>query len=157
MVRTGGIAAFFLAATMMFSGTAHAMDIKDYFKMVDQDQGRFNQTLLEGAEKALRDEGRPDLAQQLDKLFTEITSGNQISEGMAEYTLNLSDMLKAEIKRQGKNPDLPHLQAERAFRDVAEDHGITLPPAFDTVASNFHPQFPPRDLLAKNGPEPTQP
>jgi hypothetical protein len=53
-------------------------------------------------------------------------------------------MLIAELKREARNPNLPHLQAERAFRDAAKGHGILLPPAFDTVAKDFHPQFPPK-------------
>lgn len=59
-------------------------------------------------------------------------------------------MLKAEIKREAKNPNLPHLQAERAFRDVAADHGIPLPKSFDAVARDFQPQFPPKDLVHNN-------
>jgi hypothetical protein len=75
----------FLSASMLFSGAAQAMDINDYFKMADQDQVRFDQTLLNGAEQDLRDEGRPDLALQLDKLVTEIKPGNKISDGFNEY------------------------------------------------------------------------
>jgi hypothetical protein len=133
-----------VSAAVMFSGTAHAMDIKDFFRMADQDQGRFDQTLLNGAEQELRGEGRPDLALQLDKLFT--AAGDEISPGMREYSLNLADMLRAEIKREAKNPNLPHLQAERAFRDVAEDHGIPLPKEFDFVAKDFKAKLPPRNL-----------
>jgi hypothetical protein len=135
-----------VSAAVMFSGTAHAMDIKDYFKMADQDQSRFDQTLLDGAKQELRHEGRPDLALQLDKLFTEIKTGNGISDGFNEYLANLEDMLKAEVKREARNPNLAHLQAEKAFRDVAEDHGIPLPKEFDFVAKDFKAKLPPRDL-----------
>jgi len=139
-----------LSATMSLAGPAHATDIKDHFKMVVDDKGRFDQMLLDVAEKLLRDQGRPDLALRLHKLFTEITPGNKISQGMAEYTLNLSDMLRAEIKREASNPSLPHLQAETAFRDVAQDHGINLPPTFETMAASFHRQYPLRDLVKEN-------
>jgi hypothetical protein len=107
--------------------------------MADQDQGRFDQSLLTGAEKLLNDEGRADLANQLDTLFTEVKAGNKLSDGMAEYQARLGAMLGAEVDREVRNPNLPHLQAERAFRDAAKDHGIPLPSAFDTVASDFHP------------------
>jgi len=63
------LAATFLSAAMLFTNVAQAMDIKDYFKMANQDQGRFDQGLLTGAEKVLNDEGRADLAAQLDTLF----------------------------------------------------------------------------------------
>jgi hypothetical protein len=135
----------FLSGATLFASAARAMDIKDYFKMADQDQGRFDQTLLTGAEKVLNDEGSADLAAQLDKLFTEVKPGEKLSDAMAEYQARLGAMLGAEVNREVRNPNLPHLQAERAFRDAAKDHGITLPPAFDTVASDFHLQFPAKD------------
>jgi hypothetical protein len=144
------LAATFLSAAMLFSSAAQAMDIKDYFKMADQDQGRFAQSLLTGAEKLLNDEGRADLANQLDTLFTEVKPGNKLSDGMADYEARLGAMLGAEVEREVRNPNLPHLQAERAFRDAAKDHGILLPPAFDTIASDFHPQFPPKKDVKKN-------
>jgi hypothetical protein len=133
-----------MLAAILLARAAQAIDIKDYFKMADQDQGRFDQSLLTGAEKLLDDEGRTDLADQLDRLFTEVKTGNKLSEGMADYQANLGAMVIAEVKREARNANLPHLQAERAFLDAAKDHGIPLPPAFDTIASDFHPQFPPK-------------
>jgi len=143
------LAATFLSAAMLFTSAAQAMDIKDYFKMADQDQGRFDLFLLTGAEKLLNDEGRADLAAQLDKLFTEVKPGNKLSDGMAEYQARLGAMLGAEVNREVRNPNLPHLQTERAFRDAAKDHGIPLPPAFDTIASDFQPRFPPKKDVKK--------
>ncbi len=144
------LAATFLSAAMLFSGTVQAMDINDYFNMANQDQGRFDQTLLTGAEKLLIDEVRADLATQLDKIFTEVKPGNKLSDAMADYQARLGAMQIAEVNREVRNPNLPHLKAERAFRDAAKDHGIPLPPAFDTVASDFHPQFPPKKDVKRN-------
>jgi hypothetical protein len=109
--------AAFMSAAMLMTGVAHAMDIKDYFRMATPDQGRFDQTLLDGAEKALRDEGRPESRSQagqdkreaknpnlphshvakspFGQLFT--PTDDTISEGMKGYTINLADMLKAEL------------------------------------------------------------
>ena len=114
--------------------------------MADQDQGRFDNALFVGAKQLLKDEGRADLADQLERLFTEVKSGNKLSDGMADYQANLGAMLGAEVTREVRNPNVVHLQAERAFRDTAQDYGIPLPPVFDTVASDFHPQFPPKKL-----------
>lgn len=88
-----------LLAAMLFVSTAQATDIKDYFKMADQDQGRFNQALLTGAEKVLSDEGRADLAAQLDKIFTEVKPGNKLSDAFADYQARLGAMLGAEVER----------------------------------------------------------
>lgn len=144
------ISAAILSTAMCLSGAAHALDIKDYFRLADQDQARFNQTLLDGAEKLFRDQSRSDLALKLDKLFTEIRPGDQISDGTNEYMANLADMLRAQVKREATNPNRPSLQAERAFRDVAQDHGINLPPAFETIAATFRRQLPLRDLVKEN-------
>jgi hypothetical protein len=133
-------------AVLVLCGPAHAMDIKDYFKMADKDQARYDQSLLDSAEKALRNEGRSDVAMQLDDLFTVIKPGDQISDGFNEFLANLEDMLKAEVKREAANPNRPSLQAERAFRDVAQDHGISLPPQYETIAAGFRRQLPLRDL-----------
>jgi hypothetical protein len=140
------LSAAMLSAAVLISSAAQATDISDYFKMADQDQGQFDQTLLTGAEKVLNDEGRTDLANQLDALFTEVKPGNKLSDGMADYLARLGAMLGAEVEREVRNPNLPHLQAERAFRDAAKDHGISLPPAFDTVAKDFQTKFPPKKL-----------
>lgn len=124
--------------------TAQAMDIREYFRMADQDQAQFAVTLLDSAEKSLRDQGRPDLAMNLDNLFTD-KDGKKISDGTYKYLTNLDDMLRAEMKREAANPNRPSLQAERAFRDVARDHGITLPPTFETIASGFQRRYALRD------------
>ena len=134
-----------VSATLLLGSAAQAMDIAVYFKMADQDQGQFDNTLFVGAKQLLMQEGRTDLANQLDRLFTKVKTGNKLSDGMADYQANLGAMIVAEVKRQARNPSLPHLQAERAFRDAAQDHGIALPPAFDTVASTFHPKLPPKN------------
>src|SRR5260370_11074690 len=83
------LAATFLSAAMLFSGTVQAMDINHYFNMANQDQGRFDQTLLTGAEKLLIDEGRADLATQLDKIFTEVKPGNKLRDARPNISQGL--------------------------------------------------------------------
>ena len=139
------LAGTFLSASLLAPSAAQAMDIADYFKMADQDQGRFDDTLFVGAKQLLMQEGRIDLANQLDRLFTEVKTGSKLADGMADYQANLGAMAVAEVKREARNPSLPHLQAERAFRDAAQVHGIPLPPTFDTVAGNFRPKLPPKN------------
>jgi hypothetical protein len=146
MRGTKVLAASLLSAGLLLSSAAQAIDITDYFNMADQDQGLFDQFLLTGAEKSLIDEGRADLATQLDKLFTEVKPGNKLSDAMADYLARLGAMQIAEVNREVRNPNVAHLQAERAFRDAAKDHGILLPAAFDSIAGNFKPKFPPKQL-----------
>ncbi|HEX3912699.1 MAG TPA: hypothetical protein VHW71_04265 [Steroidobacteraceae bacterium] len=94
------LSAAMLSAAVLISSAAQATDISDYFKMADQDQGRFNQALLTGAEKVLNEEGRADLANQLDALFTEVKPGNKLSDGMADYLARLGAMQIAEVNRE---------------------------------------------------------
>jgi hypothetical protein len=138
-----------VAAALVLSAASRAMDIKDYFKIATEDKARFSKSLLDTAEKTLRDQGHPDSAQQLHELFTKVPQGDEISQGVREYNQNLVDMLRSEIKREARNPDVPHLQAERAFRDVASDHGITLPPEFESAMAGFHREHPLQKLTAK--------
>jgi hypothetical protein len=90
----------------------------------------------------LNDAGRNDLVDQLDRAFTEVNPGNKLSDAMADYQANLGAMLIAEVNRQVRNPALRHLRAERAFRDAAEAQGVPLPAAFDSIGSDFRPEFP---------------
>jgi hypothetical protein len=142
------------AIALILSATAaRAMDIKEYFKMGDQDRVQFAVMLLDSAEKALRDQGRLDLVMQLDNLFTDVKPDKKIADGTYRYLANLDDILRAELKGEAANPKGPSLQAERAFRDAAREHGITLPPTFETIASGFQRQFPLRDI-AKDAAQP---
>ncbi len=149
------LAGIFLSAILLSPGMARAMDIKDYLKMADQDQGRFDRSLLTGAEKLLSDEGRTDLADRLNRLFTDVKAGNNLGDGTVDYRANLGAMAISEVRREAWNPNLPHLQAEKAFREAAENHGIPLPPAFDAIAGDFHPLFPPRPSMVTQNPDGT--
>src|ERR1700674_3753072 len=64
------LAATFLSAAMLFTTGAQAMEIRQFDKMADQDQAEYVGLLVQGAEKVLTDEGRSDLAAQVEHLFT---------------------------------------------------------------------------------------
>jgi hypothetical protein len=64
------LAATFLSAAMLFTGAAQAMQIQQFDKMADQDQGEYVGLLVQGAEKVLIDEGRLDLQKQVHQLFS---------------------------------------------------------------------------------------
>ena len=64
------LAATFLSAAMLLPSAAQAMQIQQFDKMADQDQADYVVALVNGAEKVLTDEGKPDLAAQVEHLFT---------------------------------------------------------------------------------------
>ena len=84
------LAATFVSAAMLFSGIAQAMEIRQFDKMAGQDQNDYIVALINGAEKVLADEGRPDLAAQVEQLFTTKNNGDANTIGMAEFERNLA-------------------------------------------------------------------
>ncbi len=80
----------FMSAAMLSVSAAQAMEIRQFDKMADQDQAEYVGLLVQGAERVLRNEGRADLAAQVDKLFLTIPAGDKMSLGMTEFERNLA-------------------------------------------------------------------
>jgi len=137
------LVATFLSAAMLFSGAARAMQIQQFDKMADADQKAFIIALIQGAERVLTDEGRPDLSAQVSKLFTTNDPGDQISIGMTEFIRNLAIIRADDAKHAVDHPDDPRLEVEDAMFATLDKNYIPLPDSFFTVASNFKPKLPP--------------
>jgi hypothetical protein len=137
------LAATFLSAAMLFTSAAQAMEIEQFDKMALQDQHEYVADLVIGAEKVLTDEGRPDQAEQVRKLFTEMNPGNKIPLGVAEFDVNLALARVVDAKRIAQDPNARRLEVEDAMIVTMRKNGIELPPSFLTVASKFKPKFPP--------------
>jgi hypothetical protein len=139
------LAARFLPAAVLFTSAAQAMEIRQFDKMADADQDDYIGDLIVGADKVLRDEGKADLADLVDKLFTEKHNpGDQISMGRAEFERNLARARLADARNIQKDPNAQRLEVEDAMAVTLKKNGILLPPSFYTVASDFHPKFPPK-------------
>jgi len=137
------LAAAFLSAAMLLSGAAQAMQIQQFDKMADQDQSDYVVGLINGAEKVLTDEGRPDLATQVEHLFTTKDPGDADVIGMVEFEVNLARVRVVDAKNAAKNPNAPRLEVEHAMILTLKDNGIILPPSFMTVNSGFKPKHSP--------------
>jgi hypothetical protein len=74
---------------MLFSGVAQAMEIRQFDKMAIPDRSDYVGLLVQGAEQVLKDEGRADLAAQVDHLFTTTMPGDAHTIGSVEFELNL--------------------------------------------------------------------
>ena len=59
-----------LSASMLAASPAQAMEIRQFDKIADRDQSEYIGNLIVGAENALTDEGKPDLAAKIKTLFT---------------------------------------------------------------------------------------
>jgi hypothetical protein len=144
------LATTFLSATMFFTGVAQAMQIQQFDKMAGQDQSDYINVLIDGAEKVLADEGRSDLAKQVEHLFTTKEAGDSDTLGMISFEARLASLRAIDARNAENNPGAPRLEAEHAMFQALKDNGIILPKSFMTVASGFKPKLPPQAKEKKN-------
>lgn len=131
------------AAFALFASASRAMEIRQFDRMSVQDQGDYITVLIDGAQQVLIDTGHRDLADKVDKLFTEVLPGDQISLGMAEFERNLARARVADLQRVIKDPNARRrLEVEDAMAVTLQANGIELPDSFFTVAKRFRPQHP---------------
>ncbi|HEY4126042.1 MAG TPA: hypothetical protein VGM36_15575 [Rhizomicrobium sp.] len=131
-----------LCAAILSASAAQAMEIWQFDKMADQDQSEYLGLLVQGAEKVLNDEGRADLAAQVDKLFLTTLAGDKMTLGMTEFERNLAIGRAADAKRVAKDPNARRIEVEDALALTLKKNGIALPGTFFTVASGFQPKLP---------------
>jgi hypothetical protein len=123
-----------------------AMEIQQFDKMADKDQDEYVGELVIRAEKVLRDNGKRELASQVNKLFTTVNAGSQISLGMAEFTINLARARVADLRNIEKDPNTRRLEVEHALIVMLKSNGIVLPNTIMTVMDNWKPKFPPKNM-----------
>ena len=90
--------------------------------MADQDQADYIGDLIVGAEKVLTDEGRPDLAAQVEHLFTTKNNGDADTIGMVEFEINLALVRLDDAKNAEKNPNDPRSEVEDAMAITLENN-----------------------------------
>jgi hypothetical protein len=146
MNRTSkSLAATFLSAAMLFASVAQAMEIRQFDKMSDQDQGDYIGDLIVGAEKVLTDDGKPELAAQVKHLFTTKNQGDLDTIGMVEFERNLALLRVNDAKNAEKHPKDPRLEVEDVMGITLEKNHIKLPDSFFTVMKDFKPKHPSKD------------
>ncbi len=139
------LAATFLSAAMLFSGAAQAMEIQQFDKMAQDDRAEYVSELIQGAEKVLTDEGRPDLAAQVSHLFTTNAPDGNISIGMSQFMVTLALVRLNDAKNAVEHPNDPRLEVEDAMFLTLQKNHIDLPDSFFTVNKDFKPRFPPQN------------
>lgn len=152
------LAATCMSIAVLFSSAAQAMEIEKFDKMAAQDQSDYIVALIEGAQKVLKAEGHADLADKVHKLFTEKFPGDESPLGVVEFERNLARARLADIRNLQKDPNAARLEVEDAMVVTLAKNGIEVPDAFFTVAANFHPKLPPKNVVARNtdAPQPPQ-
>jgi hypothetical protein len=110
--------------------------------MVVQDQRDYISVLVVGAQKVLIDQGKNDDAAKVQRLFTEIPSGDKVALGLTELDRNLDLARVVDSQRVVKNRKAWHLDVEDVMFVTLKANGIDLPSSFFTVAKDFKPQHP---------------
>jgi hypothetical protein len=138
------LAATFLSAAVLCPCPAQAMEIQQFDKMADKDQGEYVVQLIEGARKVLRASGRADLAEKVARLFTTDDPESNISIGMTEFELLLARARVQDLQRIAKDPKAPRLEVEHAMILMLRKNDIEVPKTIMSVMDRFKPKFPPR-------------
>jgi len=138
------LAATFLSAAMLFTGTVQAMEIQQFDKMAGEDHSDYVVVLIEGAQKVLIDDGKSDLALTIHQLFTQVPPGDDMPLGMTEFERNLARARLADAERLVKDPKAGRLEVEHAMIVTLKKNDIILPQSFMHVADKFKPKFPPK-------------
>lgn len=133
-----------LSAAMLLPNVAQAMEIRQFDKMADRDQSDYINVLIDGAEKVLVDEGRPDLKDQVEHLFTTKRAGDADTIGMISFEVSLARLRVIDARNAEKNPGAQRFEVEHVVVLALRDNGIVLPKSFMNVASGFRPKFPPQ-------------
>ena len=132
----------FLSAAMLVQ-LAQAMEIRKFDEMAGRDQSDYINALIDGAEKVLTDEGRPDLAKQVEHLFATKNPGDADTIGMVEFENNLALLRVEDAKNAEKHPKDPRIEVEDVMALTLEKNHIKLPDSFFTVAKDFKPKHTP--------------
>ena len=138
------LAATFLSAAMLLPSMVQAIERRQYDKMATSDQAAYDRVLWEGAEQLLKDEGRPDLAAQVERLYTTILPGDRDPIGVVEFEINLAIVRADDAKNVLEHPNNPRSHVEDAMAITLENNHIPLPDSFFTVAKDFKPKHPPQ-------------
>jgi hypothetical protein len=115
-----------LFAVALGSGAAQAMEILQFDKMAVGDQSEYVASLVGGGEQAFKDEGRSDLAAQVDHLFTTTDPGDTHTIGNVEFQMNLALAREADLKRAAQDPNAHRLEVEDAMLVTLKKNNIPL-------------------------------
>ncbi len=135
------LAPTFLAVAMFLTGTAQALEIQQFDRMTAENRSEYVRLLVRGAEKILTDEGRADLAAQVDYLFTTKDAGDNQTIGMVEFELSLAQLRADDAAGVFENPNVRRLEVEEVMYETLEKNGIVLPTSFLTVGKDFKPKI----------------
>jgi len=139
------LSAAVLSASLFAATAAQAKEIQQFDRMAPRDQHDYVNALVVGVQRVLIDEGRNDLAAQVQDLFTKISPGDSISLGLEEFETNLAQARIFDAETHAKDHNAQRVEVEDAMAITLKKNKIDLPDSFFTVNSNFRPKLPPKN------------
>jgi hypothetical protein len=138
-----------LSAIALWPHQSAAMTIEQFDRMVAEDRRHYIAFLVNAAMNVLVEQGQPELAMNVERLFREIPSGHQQSAGEQQFEKSLSDARASSLKFI--LPQAPSSEVQAAFCDALLTLGITPSPSF---TAGFGPATYNRVFFQKEVPKP---
>ena len=127
-------------STLLTTGSAQAILIRQFDKMADRDQVDYLDGLITGAEKVLSGAGKPALAAQVERLFTTKLGNDKDTLGMVEFERSLAIIRLHDAQHPEETPS----EVEDVLAIMLENNHIEMPDTFYDVNKNFRPKLPPK-------------
>ncbi len=120
------ISVFAISIFVLFASTSNATTFPVFDHMNSSAQAEFIADMVDRTEKALRDDGKPDLALKTEQLFAPVEPGNKISPGLAELESNVASVRVVDLDGLKKDPKAQRVDVEDALFLTLKRNGIDL-------------------------------
>jgi len=148
-MKAAWIAGAALVAGVLSFGPARAMEIRQFDKMISLDRSEYISSLISGTEHILADEGRPDLAIEIHRLFLVTPAGDEMALGMTELTSNIDRARVADAERAEKDPAAHRVHVEDAMLVTLKKNNIPMSDEFVRAVRGINAGFQPKSPLQK--------
>jgi hypothetical protein len=126
VAASSAISVFLISIVMLFATTSNAVTFPVFDHMDTYAQAEFIADMVDRTEKALRDDGKPDLALKMEKLFALVEPGDKMSLGLVELESNVARARVADLDRLKKDPKANRVEVEDALFVTLKKNGIEM-------------------------------
>jgi hypothetical protein len=120
------ISVFVISILILFASTSNAVTFPVFDHMDSYAQAELIADMVDRTEKALRDDGKPDLALKTEQLFALVEPGDKISLGLVELERNVARARVVDLDRLKKDPNAQRVEVEDALFVTLKKNGIEL-------------------------------
>src|SRR5665213_2969909 len=120
------ISVFWISVFALFASISNAATFPAFDHMDSAAQAEFIADMVDRTEKALRDDGKPDLALKTGQLFAHVEPGDKMSVGLVELEKNIAVVRVVDLDRLKKDPKAQRVDVEDALFVTLKKNGIEL-------------------------------